>query len=93
MSLEMGWDMSIGKAVAGVCALACALVIIGLAPAAASQSVDPCYRKCVMDRAWGNAKFACLRICNRKPVKQCQDRCFRSWPNHPRERNKCIKRC
>jgi hypothetical protein len=90
----MGWDMSIGKLVAGVCALVCTLVIVGSVPAVASQSVDPCYRKCVMEQAWGSSRrFTCLRVCNRSPAKMCQDRCYRAWPNHPRERNRCISRC
>ena len=59
----------------------------------ASQSVDPCYKKCVMDRAWGNAKSTCLRVCRRNPAQQCENRCFRAFPNDPRSRKKCVSRC
>ena len=57
----------------GLLALA---VLAAPRPAAlAAQSVDACYKKCVMDRQLGGRKFACLRICNASPAKKCQDRC------------------
>jgi hypothetical protein len=59
----------------------------------ASQSIDPCYKKCVMDRAWGSATKACLRVCRNSPARQCESRCFGAFPNDPRKRNKCVSRC
>jgi hypothetical protein len=59
----------------------------------ASQSINPCYKKCVMDRAWGNATRACQRFCRSIPSQQCESRCFRAFPNDPRNRKKCVSRC
>ena len=64
--VEMAGTMSFGKAAVGAFALVWTLGALAVAPLQASQSVDPCYRKCVMQQAWGSTrKFACLRVCNR----------------------------
>jgi hypothetical protein len=59
----------------------------------ASQSVDSCYRRCVMNRAWGSRTKQCMFACNRLPSRKCEDRCYRQEPNRPLHRDACIARC
>jgi hypothetical protein len=59
----------------------------------ASQSIDPCYKSCVIDRVWRNAVRGCMSWCNARPRKVCQDRCYRAEPNRPIQRQNCLKRC
>jgi hypothetical protein len=61
----------------------------------ASQSIDSCYKKCFLD-AKGlskGRKLACRRVCNSKPKKKCEDKCWLKFGNDPKGRKKCLSRC
>lgn len=58
-----------------------------------SQSIDSCYKKCVLEGKNGGHKHACLRICNAKPQKKCENKCFSKFPNEPKKRKACLSRC
>ncbi len=59
----------------------------------ASQSIDRCYKMCAIDRVWQNAVRGCMSWCNARPKQTCRDRCYRSEPNRPRQRQICLSRC
>ena len=63
--------------------------------APASQSIDSCYKKCFLDPKMKNSsrKYACSRICNAKPKKKCEDKCWLKLGNDPKKRKACLSRC
>ena len=61
----------------------------------ASQTVDPCYKRCFLDAKGKNGAWQsrCRRICNANPKKQCEDRCWLKNGNDPKGRRACLTRC
>jgi len=57
------------------------------------QVIDSCYKKCVLEAKDRSRKYACLRICNAKPQKKCEDKCWLKHGNDSRARGKCLSRC
>ncbi len=60
----------------------------------AFAGIDPCYKKCILNKAWGEQrKFMCQRVCNANPKKQCEDKCWLNHGNSAPDRKKCLNRC
>ncbi len=60
----------------------------------ASQSIDSCYKKCFLDaKGKSSRKYACSRVCNAKPKKKCEDKCWLKLGNDPKKRKSCLSRC
>lgn len=79
-----------------IAAVLALIVATGLGgDAMASQSIDPCYKACFINGK-GRSKADqqdCNRRCRASDRYVCDNKCFRRFPNSPRELLACRRTC